>query len=274
MMNLLLGPDSSNCIPFSGFSFQPLVTEGVIRGNVESTVRMTPKPMAPFAIQASLHMGKNAYPARASGATAVWLGTQTERRHSVSFSGALQDDATEQQIHGSFSDTAGELSKDHDGELEPDSNSTTTGHGEAILRVVPRINGNNHICKVCQKALSSRMQLKQHIIREHVKVNEDKPFVCPSCQLSFKRIAHLHRHQTVHTGSRTFECSKCSKTFARNDHLTAHLWTHETGPFICGSCHGEFSSRANLKLHTSTEHPLRRKRRRVANITTPMDLII
>jgi len=267
-MNVLELDSSSNCVQFSNFSFQPLSTEGAIeiRGAKEvisPPTDATPGLFAPLASSSSLAAGERpaelqTSPSRDSHCSL----THAAPKERNLVSSDCKDDRT--LLHGSFSDTAGEVSKDHEEELEPDSNSTSTGHGDIVLRVVPRINGNTHFCKVCQKTLSSRMQLKNHIIRQHVNTNEEKPFVCPACQLSFKRIAHLHRHQTVHTGFRTFACTKCNKSFARNDHLTAHLWTHESGPFICASCHREFPSRASLKMHTSTEHPLRRRRKQLS----------
>jgi len=145
-----------------------------------------------------------------------------------------------------------------------DESSGSLDYGSKSLS---RSRGNDLRCKVCHQSMASRQQLKQHIMENHVHSEDDKPYACPSCQLSFKRIAHLHRHQTVHTGSRNFVCPKCNKNFARNDHLTAHLWTHETGPFICAVCKFVGHARADLKLHTTSEHPLRRRRHKSDDTT-------
>jgi len=185
------------------------------------------------------------------------------------------------RIHSSLSDTVsdgvdprhnfhfempseGPVRKTRSNPISPDDSSGSLDfgqHGHSRNRSDLR-------CKVCHQSMASRQQLKQHIMENHVHSEDDKPYACPSCQLSFKRIAHLHRHQTVHTGSRNFVCPKCNKNFARNDHLTAHLWTHETGPFICAVCKYVGHSRADLKLHTTSDHPLRRRRQKSDDITS------
>ncbi|KFH71955.1 hypothetical protein MVEG_02249 [Podila verticillata NRRL 6337] len=69
--------------------------------------------------------------------------------------------------------------------------------------------------------------------------SSDKPFECTACQLFFRRLHDLKRHERLHTGERPYCCNNCQRTFARLDALKRHLsaesnahcsdWTYQPG---------------------------------------------
>ena len=76
----------------------------------------------------------------------------------------------------------------------------------------------NFICDICQKTLTQKVTLNQHL-----KVHPgEKPHQCESCEKSFSQKAHLKRHMTVHTGEKTYSCEGCGNSYTRNDKLHEH----------------------------------------------------
>ncbi|PQE20762.1 putative zinc finger protein [Rutstroemia sp. NJR-2017a BBW] len=50
----------------------------------------------------------------------------------------------------------------------------------------------------------------------------EKPYVCQSCSMRFRRLHDLKRHMKLHTGERPHICPKCDRKFARGDALARH----------------------------------------------------
>ena len=87
--------------------------------------------------------------------------------------------------------------------------------------------------------------------------DEQRPYVCPTCNGAFKKKRHLDRHiASVHEDIRPFPCSLCDKKFRGNSELQRHIGSvhEETKPFPCSLCEKTFSQNANLKRHIEWIH--------------------
>ncbi|XP_076051040.1 uncharacterized protein LOC143031285 isoform X3 [Oratosquilla oratoria] len=89
---------------------------------------------------------------------------------------------------------------------------------------------------------------------------EEKPYKCNMCSLSFSKLRNLDRHVRNHTSEKTHKCSLCVASFTRPGDLKRHIRTH-TGekPYNCTLCDASFSQSGNLKKHIKT-HKKSRKR--------------
>ncbi|GAA5850418.1 hypothetical protein JCM8547_001869 [Rhodosporidiobolus lusitaniae] len=59
------------------------------------------------------------------------------------------------------------------------------------------------------------------------KEKREKPTLgCPYCEMTFRKLEHLQRHERTHTLDRPYACDTCGKTFARQDTLHRHSRLH------------------------------------------------
>ena len=108
-------------------------------------------------------------------------------------------------------------------------------------------------CSVCNKMLSSKGNLKIHVLTVH---EQKKPFECSECHKSFRQKGNLKIHLlTVHERNKPFHCSLCEAKFGFKIGLKNHLVSvHEKILFQCTVCHKRFSRKPNLKEHVEAVH--------------------
>lgn len=76
-------------------------------------------------------------------------------------------------------------------------------------------------CDKCDKVLSTKGNLKRHLLGAHDKI---KDFKCTSCVARFYEKSHLHRHiKTVHDNIKDHKCAKCDCMFSSRSHLKRHI---------------------------------------------------
>lgn len=94
-------------------------------------------------------------------------------------------------------------------------------------------------CDTCEKVFPKWPQYQRHM-KAH---DEDKPFRCPHCTMSFNVVDNLRLHVATHVpadGEPT--CPECGKKFSRIASLKAHIMLHEKEEnLMCTECGDEFS---------------------------------
>ncbi|KAJ8415183.1 hypothetical protein AAFF_G00008810 [Aldrovandia affinis] len=85
--------------------------------------------------------------------------------------------------------------------------------------------------------------------------NDERPFQCSQCGVSFTQKGNLLRHVKLHSGEKPFKCPFCSYACRRRDALTGHLRTHSVGkPHKCNFCGRSYKQRASLEEHKDRCH--------------------
>ncbi|XP_061162375.1 zinc finger protein 236-like [Saccostrea echinata] len=102
-------------------------------------------------------------------------------------------------------------------------------------------------CETCDKSFPKWPQYQRHM-KAH---EEDKPFRCPHCAMSFNVNDNLKLHVATHVpanGEPT--CPECGKKFSRIASLKAHIMLHEKEEnLMCTECGDEFSLQSQLDKH-------------------------
>ena len=76
----------------------------------------------------------------------------------------------------------------------------------------------------CDKAYSSRFNLKRHVETIHQKMKKHQ---CSECMRWFASKQNLVEHIYTHTGDRPFECTICDQAFRQASQLSLHKRKHD-----------------------------------------------
>ncbi|KAF5307409.1 hypothetical protein FQR65_LT06923 [Abscondita terminalis] len=108
-------------------------------------------------------------------------------------------------------------------------------------------------CKTCGFSTSSRIYLKDHILRIHKR--HKLKYKCKLCKFASQRKNALSVHMRDHTGERPFKCEFCEYRSKNVGNLKIHQYKH-TGawPFKCDQCdyktHCKITLEQHRRLHT------------------------
>ena len=110
-------------------------------------------------------------------------------------------------------------------------------------------------CFICEKVLSDKWALKNHVkfVHENLKDSE-----CSICKKRFGTNTLTERHiKQVHEKLKHFECQLCKKKFPQAQNLDWHIrGVHEKlKPFKCDTCGNNFAQSSSLSIHYKTMHP-------------------
>ncbi|XP_063042788.1 zinc finger protein 805-like [Engraulis encrasicolus] len=136
-------------------------------------------------------------------------------------------------------------------EEEIDHNLIENGNNGMSPTSAPVVNmhtGRTFLCTTCGKMFSYVAHLRRHQ-RLHTHTGE-KTYPCKTCGKCFTTKDTLQAHLRIHTGEKSFPCTTCGKTFLRKGGLQKHLMTH-TGekPFPCITCGKSFREGGTLRRH-------------------------
>jgi KRAB domain-containing zinc finger protein len=137
-------------------------------------------------------------------------------------------------------------------------------------------------CYFCEKVLSNRLRLHEHMKIVHLKEDFKRCYLCDKyfsstasinhhvrtvhlfemthkCQLCSKRLgsnSELNQHiQSVHTKEKPSKCYFCSKSFVNFGRLRKHTWIHtREKPLTCYFCRKGFSVLQKLSIHIGRFH--------------------
>ncbi len=181
---------------------------------------------------------------------------------------------TETEVMGVLDDPLG-LSQ----EVKVDS----VGDSE-VITIKPESSSLSFSCATCLAEFSSRIKLKQHVKRMHVKLDvfncsesecnrsfpsqeqlnkhlrihkRVKPYLCPHCQKGFFTTSHVSAHvDSVHKKLRPFLCNICQKTFSNKQGLAGHIDAihKKLKPFCCQFCNKAFAQKNTLEGHIHSVH--------------------
>ncbi|XP_050097100.1 transcription factor grauzone-like [Anopheles aquasalis] len=102
-------------------------------------------------------------------------------------------------------------------------------------------------CEICQKTYKSRRYLGLHMAKAHGS-EEDRPYKCEVCQLSFPKTYLLKTHQTLHVRK---QCDLCKKVLSSQQSLRVHMaqMHSDDNQQICATCGKTFRTKQAMERH-------------------------
>ncbi|KAJ3633719.1 hypothetical protein MTP99_010650 [Tenebrio molitor] len=106
-------------------------------------------------------------------------------------------------------------------------------------------------CNECSQTFSKKLHLNVHL-RSHTK-DEDKKFICKSCNKQFMYEYQLKQHEYKHTDEKPYPCKFCSKGCLTAESLKRHMKIHDKNyvkkKHSCQICFQEFAYPSFLAEH-------------------------
>lgn len=95
---------------------------------------------------------------------------------------------------------------------------------------------------------------EQSLLNQYVLTQEERNFVCNTCQKNFKVESDYVRHNFSHNVVRKFTCNVCHKVFDNKNSLRKHILSHSKGKThefpTCGKLFTEKEIRCHIRVHT------------------------
>ena len=105
-------------------------------------------------------------------------------------------------------------------------------------------------CNVCDKMLSSKKILRNHMDAFHAK--KGKTVTCTKCEMMFATTENMYKHiRYIHmnTEAGKWVCKLCDKEFSTQGSLYIHNKVHEGIRYHCPICENSYTAKANLQKH-------------------------
>ncbi|XP_051943947.1 zinc finger protein 260-like isoform X1 [Hippocampus zosterae] len=111
--------------------------------------------------------------------------------------------------------------------------------------------GNEFVCSLCHKKLSSKVTLQRHLgVHTGIKL-----FTCPTCPYTSRFKESLQQHVRTHTGEKPYRCALCPYASIDRSSLRRHSRTHsQEKPHKCQQCNYSSIQKKSLDLHARRHH--------------------
>lgn len=134
----------------------------------------------------------------------------------------------------------------------------TATHTDAAAAASDGITSRFFVCPVCQMTFKKRHRLREHQSKEH---ENRKPYSCDKCGQDFAALSNYTKH-VCFRASNDVKCLFCDEKFkSRKDMLLHSKQAHEK-PHVCPTCGNAFRRKENLQQHLETHSADRAARRR------------
>ncbi|XP_035904468.1 zinc finger protein 26-like [Anopheles stephensi] len=102
-------------------------------------------------------------------------------------------------------------------------------------------------CEVCNRSYKTKRYLGLHMAKSHG-TEEERPFKCGKCGLSYPKQYLLRSHQLMHVRA---ECNICKKVLSSNYALKVHVTQmhNDDSNHICATCGKMFRTKAAMDRH-------------------------